>query len=100
VAVEIAERIKNCLSITPECSFEDGPAWKELVVGVTFIAALAGSKDDGASGIAASPPALAAKGYSRTKTAAQKIALRMHFIERPLTAKHCITFVTRSSRSC
>jgi hypothetical protein len=100
VAVEIAERIKNCLSITPECSSDSGPAWTELGVAVTFITAFVGSKDEGASGTAASPPALAAKGYSSSKAVAQNVALRMHFIERWLRANHRVTFVTRSNRSC
>src|ERR1700674_5507751 len=97
VAVEIAERIKNCWSITLECSGDSGPAWTELGVAVTLSAAFVCSKDEGASGIAASPPALTATGHKRSKTVAKNLALRMHFIERPRTAKHRVTFVTRGN---
>jgi|ERR1700676_864311 len=95
VAVEIAERIKNCLSITPECSGDSRPAWTELGVAVIFSAAFVGSKDDGASGIAASPPALAATRHSRIKTMAQNIVRRMH----SFNSKGSHTTASRSSHA-
>jgi hypothetical protein len=65
-----------------------------------FNAAFVGSKDEGASGIAVSPPALAATGHNKSKTVAQNTALCMPSIERPLIVKHRVTFVTPSNRSC